>query len=326
MKKNIAIVTGGNSSESVISLQSASTIKEVLNDEKYNAWVVNITGNDWEVCFNESCNLIINKDDFSFTHEGEKTNFDCALMSIHGTPGEDGKLQAYFDLVNIPHTTCNVLAASITFNKFASKTYLKNFGIDMANSIMIRKGQKIKPEDIISITGLPCFVKPNEGGSSFGTSKVKYKADLKNAIISAFKEDADEVIIEEFIVGTVITCGLVKTKEDEYIFPVTEIVSKTEFFDYDAKYTPELVEEITPARIPDNIAEKCQESSSFIYDILNCHGLIRVDYILKGDKLYFLEVNTVPGMSAASIVPKQAEVFGLSLTELFDIILEDSMI
>ncbi len=325
MKLNIAIIAGGFSSESVISLQSAATIKDVLNREKYNVYTVSITKDGWEVCGDDSCNYVINKDDFSFMDNGQKVTFDCALMAIHGTPGEDGKLQAYFDLVGVPHTTCNVMAAAITFNKFACKTYLKNFGIEMANSIMIRKGQKVKPDEIVGVTGLPCFVKPNEGGSSFGTTKVKYKADLKDAVQKAFKEKVSEVIIEEYIHGTEITCGLVKTKEDEYIFPVTEIVSKTEFFDFDAKYTPELVEEITPARITEAEATKCQETSSLIYDILDCRGIVRADFIMKGGKQYFLEVNTVPGMSATSLVPQQAKAHGIELDELFDIVIEDSI-
>jgi D-alanine-D-alanine ligase len=323
-KKNIAIMAGGNSSESVISLQSAAQIKSVLDDSKYNIYTVLVEGNNWNVILPGELKSPVDRNDFSFNENGVKIKFDQALIAIHGTPGEDGLLQSYFELTGIPYTTSNPLASALTFNKFTCKSYLKNFGIRMAHSVLVRKGNTIREDDIIKITGLPCFVKPNEGGSSYGVSKITRKEDLAEAIQKAFAEDSEEILIEEYIQGIEITCGLLKTKEEEYILPLTEIVSKTSFFDTKAKYDPAFCDEITPARITAGISKKCQEISSLIYDALNCRGVVRIDYILRDSELYFLEVNTVPGMSAASIVPKQAEVHGMSLGQLLDIILEDT--
>ncbi len=324
MRKNIAIVTGGDSSESVISLQSADQIKKVLNKEKYNPILVYIKGKDWEACLDDKCNITINKNDFSFIDNGQKIKFDCALIAIHGAPGENGKLQAYFELMQVPYTGCDLLTSSLTFNKFVCNSFLRNTGIKIAKSVLVNQANAINEDAIITELGLPCFVKPNEGGSSFGISKVKSRDELIPAIKKAFAENS-EVIIEEFIEGREITCGLIKTKEQSHIFPLTEIVSKKEFFDYDAKYTPSLVDEITPAPIPEPLSEKCKQLSSGIYDYLRCKAVVRIDYILKGEDFYFLEVNTIPGMSENSIVPKQATSYGLSLTDLFDMIIEDSL-
>lgn len=323
-KKKIAIVAGGYSSERGISLNSANQIKSVLNPEKYDIYTVIISKDIWEVCFDDGCNLVINKDDFSFIFNGQKIKFDMALITIHGTPGEDGLLQSYFELIGLPYNTGDVLSTSLSFNKFACKTYLKNFDILTANAVLIRKGQEFDPKKIIKITKLPCFVKPNAGGSSYGVTKVSDEAALLPAIEKAFLED-DEVIVEQFIKGTEITCGVLKTNELEIILPVTEIASKNEYFDTESKYDPALCDEITPARIPLKMQEKCQETSSRIYDALNFRGITRIDYILKGEDLYFLEANVTPGMSSASIVPKQLKVHGMTMTEMFDIIIEDSL-
>ena len=324
MKKNIAVITGGDSSELVISLQSADQIINILDKEKYNAIKVILKGTDWEVCYNDKCNISLNKNDFSFIDNGEKITFDLALISIHGTPGEDGKLQAYLDMMNIPYTSGSVLSSSVTFNKFVSKKILERYGVNSAKSLLIKKDEQINIDSILAVTGLPCFVKPNEGGSSFGITKVKSGDQLVDAVNKALDE-SNEVIIEEFIAGRELTCGLFKTKEQDYIFPVTEIISKKEFFDFDAKYTPELVDEVTPADVSEAISSECQKLSSEIYEYLKCRGIIRIDYILREGKLYFLEVNTVPGMSKNSIVPKQARTYGLSMSDLWELIIEDSL-
>lgn len=323
-KKKIAIIAGGYSSERGISLNSANQIKQVLDREKYEVFTVLISKDIWEVCFDDGCNLIINRDDFSFNFNGQKIKFDMALISIHGTPGEDGLLQSYFELVGLPYSTGDVLSTSLSFNKFACKTYLKNFDVLTANAVLIRKGQEFNPKKVIKITKLPCFVKPNAGGSSYGVSKVRTEEELMPAIEKAFLEDK-EVIVEQFIKGTEITCGVLKTKELEILLPVTEIASKNEYFDTEAKYEPGMCDEITPARIPLKMQEKCQEISSRIYDALNFRGVTRMDFILSGEQMYFLEANVTPGMSAASIIPKQLKVHGMTMGEMFDIIIEDSL-
>jgi len=324
MKKNIAVIGGGNSSEYFISLQSAETIAKAIDKEKYNVYTVQIKGNDWELTSDRFCGIPINKNDFSFNDNGQKIKFDCAYISIHGTPGEDGKLQSYFDIIGMPYTSCNVLCSSLTFNKYFCNTYLKQKGIKAAKSIMLRKGDNINASKIIEETGLPCFVKPNEGGSSFGISKVKKQEDLIPAIEKAFKE-SPQVIIEEFVKGREITSGLVKINGKEYIFPLTEIVSANEFFDYEAKYDAEETQEITPAPIDTGLAEKCKNLSSKIYDYLNCSGIVRIDYILHDGEFNFLEINTVPGMSPASIVPKQIKEYGLVFTNLLTEIIEEAI-
>ncbi len=229
-----------------------------------------------------------------------------------------------FDTLNIPYTSANTLASAITFNKVFSKNYLKPFDIPLAKFVSIRKGDIIDANQIINITGLPCFVKPNCGGSSFGISKVKEKEKLLEAIGEAFKED-HEVIIEEFLEGRELTCGLVKTQKDTFIFPPTEIVSKNEFFDYEAKYTEGMADEITPAPISEKLTKEVQNLSSQIYDIFQLNGIVRVDYIYSKNILYFMEVNTVPGMSAASLVPKQIEAAGMNLKDVFTLIIEDAL-
>ncbi len=323
MKKNIAIVCGGDSSEYIVSMNSANQIAQWLDKEKYNVYTVVAKGTEWIVKSELVCDLIVNKDDFSFTLNNQKTKFDCALITIHGTPGEDGKMQGYFDTLHIPYTTSNTLASALTFNKIFSKNYIKTFNIPQARWVSLTKGDPIDANRILEVTGLPCFVKPNCGGSSFGITKVKEKEMLKDAIEEAYKED-DEVIIEEYLEGTELTCGMIKTRQKTLIFPPTEIVSKNEFFDYDAKYNG-MADEITPARISDELTREVQNLSSQIYDIFQLNGIVRVDYIYTNNILYFMEVNTVPGMSAASIVPQQVEAMGLEMKDVFTIAIEDAM-
>lgn len=324
MKKNIAIVAGGDSSEYIVSINSSEQVAIWLDQEKYKVYKIIIKGSEWILNNDDFSNIVINKNDFSFTINNQKTKFDCALIIIHGTPGEDGKLQGYFDTLNIPYTSANTLASAITFNKIFSKNYLKPFNISLAKFISIKDGDVIDANQIINITGLPCFVKPNCGGSSFGITKVKEKENLLEAIEEAFKEDR-EVIIEEFLEGQELTCGLFKTKNKTFIFPPTEIVSKNEFFDYEAKYTAGMADEITPARISEELTQEVQNLSSQIYDIFQLNGIVRVDYIYSNNKLYFMEVNTVPGMSAASIVPQQIEAAGFNPKEIFTLVIEDAI-
>lgn len=323
MKKNIAVVAGGNSSEYVVSINSAAEIAKVIDKEKYNVYTVVIKGDEWLVRGNLFCDLVLSREDFSFTFNNQKTKFDCAVIMIHGTPGEDGILQGYFEALGIPYTSSGVLASALTFNKLFSKQYVQSYDIPLAKYVYLTSKDSIDTDEIINYLGLPCFVKPNKGGSSFGISKVKTKEELLPALEHAFKED-DEILIEEFLDGVELTCGLIKTKEKSYVFPPTEIVSKNEFFDYDAKYNGE-ADEITPARITKTEMNAVQQLSSQIYDWLSCHGIVRIDYLMKDDKLYLIEVNTVPGMSAASIVPQQAEAYGMTTTELFSMAMDDAI-
>ena len=323
MKKNIAIVAGGDSSEYLVSINSANQIAQWIDKEKYNVYTIIAKDTEWIVKSDVACDLIVNKDDFSFSLNNQKVKFDCALITIHGTPGEDGKMQGFFDTLHIPYTTSSTLASAITFNKIFSKNYLIPFNIPLADFVTIKKGDTIDADQIIKVTGLPCFVKPNCGGSSFGVSKVKEKTELKDAIESAFSED-NEVIIEEFLDGVELTCGLVKTKKETIIFPPTEIVSKNDFFDYEAKYNG-MADEITPARISKELTQEVQNLSSQIYDIFQLNGIVRIDYLYANNKLYFMEVNTVPGMSAASIVPQQVEAMGSNMTDIFTVVIEDAI-
>jgi D-alanine-D-alanine ligase len=323
MQKNIAIVAGGDSSEYVISVESAANIFNTLDKKKYNPYIITIKDNRWVLGTLDDQGPAIDKNDFSALIEGKKLVFDCVVMAIHGTPGEDGKLQAYFDLLNIPYNTCGMLTSAMTFNKYICKGFLNNFGIHSAKAMLVREGYKADTKRIAAEIGLPCFVKPNNGGSSFGASKVTEEGRLKDALELAFKED-NEVIVEEYIGGIELTGGVIKTGDREFILPITEIVSKNEFFDFKAKYKHES-EEITPARIPAQAADECNRLSSLIYDILDCRGIVRIDYIYRQEKFYFLEVNTVPGMAGTSIIPQQVEAAGLDISEVFTMIIEDSI-
>ena len=324
MLKNIAIVAGGDSSEYIVSVSSASNIKKSLDKKLYKPWLITIRGDRWVYGSLDEPEAEIDKNDFSFSISGVKTKFDCAFISIHGSPGEDGKLQAYFDLIGIPYTTCGVLTSALTFNKYACKGFLNSFGILSPKAMLVRKGYKFEPKKIADEIGMPCFIKPNNGGSSFGVTRVSEESEIKNAINKAFKED-NEVIIEELITGIELTGGVIKTKKRELLLPLTEIVSKNEFFDFNAKYKRE-ADEITPARIPDNLTKECRGITSFIYDLLDCRGIVRIDYILNDGKFYFLEVNTVPGMTDTSIIPQQAEAMGLNTVDLFTMAIEDAIL
>jgi D-alanine-D-alanine ligase len=323
MPRNIAIVGGGDSSEYVISVKSAAQILDLINKEKYTPFPVTVRGTDWTAKMPDGTNLPVDLRDFSINPNGEKIRFEYAFIIIHGTPGENGKLQAYLDIQKIPYSTSPMLSSALTFNKYICKTYLRNFGITTAEAVLISKGDEYQEGEIIDMVGLPCFVKPNNGGSSFGTSRVNKTDELRTALNEAFKED-DEVIIESYVKGTELSCGLLKTRKEEIIFPVTEIVSGNEFFDYEAKYTEGKAEEITPARVSEDIYKRCRQLSSEIYDYLYCKGIVRVDFIVRGNQLFFLELNSIPGMSKESIVPKQIRAMGLKVEDIIDKIIEDT--
>jgi D-alanine-D-alanine ligase len=266
----------------------------------------------------------VDLNDFSISKPEGKMKIDYAFIIIHGTPGEDGRIQAYLDLMGVPYNTSGVLSSALSFNKYACKSYLKNFNILTAESVLITKNKKISEDEIIEKVGIPCFVKPNNGGSSYGITRVNKPEEMTEAIDAAFKEDS-EVIIETYIKGIELSCGLVKTSNEEFVFPVTEIVSHKEFFDYEAKYTEGMADEITPARIPEDLQKKIQSISSAVYDLLYCKGLVRVDFIAKGNQLYFLELNSVPGMSMESILPKQIRAAGYRVEEIMDKIIMDTL-
>ena len=320
-KRTIAIIAGGDSSELPVSLRSAQGIYSFIDKERYNLYIVEMQGKRWEVVLPNGEKTPIDRNDFSFTENGEKKVFDFAYITIHGTPGENGILQGYFDLLGIPYSSCNVLVSAMTFNKFTCNQYLKGFGIRVSESMILRKGFEILDEEVINKVGLPCFIKPNAGGSSFGVTKVKTKEQIQPAIEKAFGE-SDEVMIEAFMQGTEITCGCYKTKNKEVVFPITEVVTSNEFFDYDAKYNGQ-VDEITPARIPEETAERVRLLTSAIYDILGCDGIIRIDYIItEGEKVNMLEINTTPGMTATSFIPQQVRAAGLDIKDVMTDIIE----
>ena len=323
MKRVIAIVAGGDSSENPVSLRSAATILEYMDKDKYEPYILEVEGKNWQVHVKEGVSAPVDRNDFSFTFEGRKTIFDYAYIIIHGTPGENGVFEGYLRLMRIPFSTCDVLASALTFNKFMLNMTLRSADVNVARSIRIRKGDKVNPDEVIESVGLPCFIKPTDGGSSFGTTKVKTREQIIPAVEDAFKENC-EIMIESFMQGTEVTNGYFKTRKREVRLPVTEVVPKTDFFDYDAKYNGQ-VEEITPARIPDEIRDRIQALTARIYDLLGCHGIIRNDYIItEGGKINLLEVNTTPGMTATSFIPQQIRAAGLNLTDVLTELIEDS--
>ena len=322
MRRTIAIIAGGDSSELPVSLRSAQGLYSFMDKERYQLYIVEMEGRRWEVHLPNGSVAPIDKNDFSFIEDGKKKTFDFAYITIHGTPGENGLLQGYLEMIGIPFSSCNVLVSAITFNKFSCNQYLKRFGVKVAESILLRKNQHISDEDVIERIGLPCFIKPNAGGSSFGVTKVKTKDQIQTAILKAANE-SDEVMIEAFMKGTEVTCGCYKTKKNSVVFPVTEVVTSNEFFDYDAKYNGQ-VEEITPARISESLTQRIQQLTSTIYDILGCYGIIRIDYIITEDEvIQLLEINTTPGMTATSFIPQQVRAANLYIKDVLTDSIED---
>lgn len=333
IKRTIAIVCGGDSSEHGVSLRSAQGLYSFFDKERYNVYIVEMISHDWHVNLHDGTTSKIDRNDFSFMENGKLVQFDYAYITIHGTPGENGILQGYFELIHLPYSTSDVLVEAMTFNKFVLNQYLRGYGVSVADSLLIRKGYEeiVDDDEIEERIGMPCFVKPAADGSSFGVSKVKNKDQLAPAIRKAMLESED-VMVESYLKGTEISIGCYKTKDKAVVLPATEVVTSNEFFDYDAKYNGQ-VKEITPARLSEDTTRRVREITSHIYDILHCNGIIRIDYIIthvKGhdgetvDKINMIEVNTTPGMTATSFIPQQVKAAGLDMTEVLTEIVENS--
>jgi D-alanine-D-alanine ligase len=323
MKKKIALITGGYSGEAVISYKSAVTIEKNIDSEKWDCYKIDINPNGW-FYMNPSGNIPVDKNDFSITVNGIKINFDAVLIGLHGTPGEDGKLQGYFDCLKIPYTGCDAATSALTFNKRYTVSVAANSGIKVAKSILLIKNNTNSPDELVKQLRFPVFVKPNNGGSSIGMSKVNAPSDeIGAALDKAFKED-DQVLVEEFISGREFTIGVFKTNGAIITLPITEIISKKDFFDYEAKYLG-ASEEVTPAKVEDIIAEKIRAAAQKIYSVFNCRGIVRIDFIYNESEgePYMLEINTVPGQSEASIVPQQVTAMGWTLKEFYSALIEE---
>ena len=340
--RTIAIVCGGDTSEHDVSMRSAAGIKSFLDTERYIIYKVEIHAGKWTALLENGNGLNgllsapdetevtrseVDRNDFSFLNEkGERVRPDYCYITIHGVPGENGILQGYFDLIGMPYSTSSLLVEAMTYNKFVTNNYMRGMGMSVADSLVVRQGhdKEVTDQDIVDRIGLPCFVKPAAGGSSFGTTKVKTIEQLRPAIELALQEGED-VMVEAFMPGTEITCGCYKTKTVQRVLPITEVVMTTnEFFDYDAKYNG-AVQEITPARLSDDVTARVQKLTSTIYDILGCHGIIRIDYIItEGNHINLLEINTTPGMTATSFIPQQVRAAGLDIKDVMTEIIEDS--
>ena len=329
---NIALMAGGDSSEREIALQSAAQIASALDPAKYDITLIDLHGRDWHYTSPDGRQWQVDKNDFSITIDGDRKTFDYALILIHGTPGENGIMQGYFELVHVPYSTSSVLVEALTFNKFVLNQYLRGYGVRVADSLLIRKGYEeiVSDDEIEERIGMPCFVKPAADGSSFGVSKVKNKDQLAPAIRKAMLESED-VMVERYMEGTEISIGCYKTHDKTVVLPATEVVTQREFFDYDAKYNGQ-VQEITPARLSEETTKRVNEITSQIYDILHCNGIIRIDYIIsrgKGsdgqevDKVNMIEINTTPGMTATSFIPQQVKAAGLNMTDVLTDIVEN---
>ena len=316
MKKNIAIIMGGYSSEVEISLKSGAVVYQHLSKEKYNTYKVHILENKWVLVDDSAKEYPINKHDFSSEINGEKITFDCVFNAIHGNPGENGTILAYLELLKIKHTSAPFYQMALTFNKRDCLSVVKPYGIKTATSYYLDKGDIINVDAIVKKVGLPCFVKPNNAGSSFGISKVKTKNEMILAIEKAYKEDS-QILIEAFLDGSEITIGVLNYNGEIKVLPMTEIVTENDFFDYEAKYLGKS-EEITPARISDEIHKKLEKTARKVYKSLNMSGFTRSEFIVVNGEPYFLEMNTVPGLTAASIIPQQAAEANISLPQLFD--------
>ena len=325
MKKNIAVVTGGNSSEYEISLKSAQNILNSIDKNLYNAFLIHLRGDDWTFTHTNCVVYHIDKNDFTLTMNEKKIFFDGVFIAIHGDPGENGKLQGYFDMLKISYTGCDAAVSALTFNKNLCNRVLSSYGIKTAVSVCFFKGETIDENVVLEEVGLPCFVKPCNSGSSVGMSKVNQKEELLQAVEKAFKCD-DQVLIERFVNGREITCGVMKWDNQVRALAVTEVISKREYFDFEAKYNPHLADEITPAKIPPHVEKLCKQTSEKIYKVLNCKGITRVDFIYNETGLYFIEINTIPGQTNESIIPKQMRYLGLDFTQICSRIIEDVVV
>ena len=325
MKKKVALVTGGLSGEAQISYKSAVTVNGNLDRSKFDVFQIDINPSGWWYTPENEAPQKVNRDDFSITDSGSKINFDVVLLCIHGTPGEDGKLQGYFDMLGLPYTSCDAATSALTFNKRYTVAVAAFGGISVANSMHLFKHTPVSPENILAKLQLPVFVKPNNGGSSIGMSKVTTADALAPALEKAFKEDT-QVLVEEFISGREFTIGVFKTNGALQVLPITEIETSNEFFDFEAKYQGKSVE-TTPAIINATMQEQLESAAKRVYEVLNCRGVVRVDFIYNEQKglPYMLEVNTVPGQSAASVIPQQVKAMGMSLQEFYTSIVEESL-
>jgi D-alanine-D-alanine ligase len=326
MKKKIALVTGGYSGESVISYKSAISIEKNIDNAKWDCYKIDINPKGWFYMSPKGENVTVDKNDFSITLDGNKINFDAVLVGLHGTPGEDGKLQGYFDCLHIPYTSCDAATSALTFNKRYTVAVASFAGMHVARSVHIFKNDPVSAEDILRKLQLPVFVKPNNGGSSIGMSKVNEAAGLPEALFKAFKED-DQVLVEEFIKGREFTIGVFRSRGEVIALPITEIIPKNEFFDYEAKYEG-ASDEITPARVDEAVAEKVRKAARNAYAVFNCNGIVRMDFIYDEDQAnpVLLEINTVPGQSEASIVPQQVRAMGWTLMEFYSALIEECFI
>jgi D-alanine-D-alanine ligase len=327
MKPTIAFVTGGYSGESVISYKSAITIGNNLDHDQYTVYRIDITPEGWWHPRQDGSKIVVDKNNFSLTLEGRTITFDAVLIGIHGTPGEDGKLQGYFDLLNLPYTSCDAAVSALTFNKRFTVAVAAFNGIHVARSVLFHKGRPDSPDEMTRHLQFPVFVKPNNGGSSIGMSKVNSPSEeLGTAIEKAFRED-DQVLVEEFIPGREFTIGVFRSKGEIITLPFTEVKSKREFFDFEAKYTAGLNEETTPAQVDESIAAKVRAAAGRIYEVFNCSGIIRIDFIYNEEKgePFMLEINTVPGQSEASIVPQQLRVLGWSLKDFYSALIQEAL-
>jgi len=320
--RNIAIVCGGNPGEFEISMASGRMAFKHIDRKKYRPFLIVIENGRWNWFAGGGEKVPVNKADFTLEKEGEIIRFDAVFNAIHGTPGEDGKLQGYFDLLGIPYTSCGVDTSALSFNKFLCNRFIQSFGIKTAASFSFLKGEKIDKAETLKQLGLPVFVKPSGSGSSVGVSKVNNPEEFDEAVEKAFRKD-NRILIEEAINGREIACGLVKRGDEILVFPLTEIISQNDFFDYDAKYTHGKAHEITPAGLTQKEETDIKALSSFLYRQMDCKGVVRFDYILTETELCFLELNSIPGMTEASIIPKQAEIFGLTKKELFTMVVDN---
>ena len=329
MKRIIAIVAGGDSSEHDVSMRSAQGIKSFLENQPYDTYIVEVRGTNWNAHLNDGTSAPVDRNDFSFVDGGKRIRPDFSYITIHGTPGENGIIEGYFDLIDMPYSTSDVLVEAMTFNKYALNQFLRSLGVSISDSVLLRKNQprRYTNEEIVERLGLPCFVKPNAGGSSFGVSKVKEADELEPAIQKAMAE-SPEVMVESFMKGTEITCGCYKTSKTACVFPITEVVTDNEFFDYNAKYNGQ-VQEITPARLSPETTERVKKETLNIYELLGCRGIIRIDYILTGEKgnekINMLEINTTPGMTATSFIPQQIKADGKDIGCVLAEIIEDCL-
>ena len=323
-KLKIALLAGGDSPEREIALQSAAQIAAALDRGKYDVTVIDLHRRDWHYTAPDGRQWQVDKNDFSLTVEGERREFDYALVIIHGTPGEDGRLQGYLDMMGVPYSSCSMVSSVITFDKITTKRTLAGRDINLAREVFLRRDEAFDAARIVADLGLPLFVKPNANGSSFGVTKVHTPEELPAAIAAAFAQ-GDEILVEECIAGREMGCGVMIAGGKEYLFPITEIIPRKEFFDYEAKYTAGRSEEITPADIAPEVKAELNRMTLEAYRTCRCSGIVRVDFIVTPEgRPYFIELNSIPGMSAGSIVPKQVRAMGMTLGELFDIVIDDT--